>query len=88
MAVDAPPTPPAAEPAPAAQVAPAPAGGTFYVDAPEYRYAVTGNTLLPQARIEAILKAAERAPALISGEALRGSEFSRRLWLLRRAFGC
>jgi phytoene/squalene synthetase len=36
---------------------------------------------------QAILQAAERAPALISGEALRGSEFSRRLWLLRRAFG-
>ena len=65
MAVDAPPTPPAAEPAPAAQVAPAPAGGTFYVDAPEYRYAVTGNTLLPQARIEAILKAAATPKAAV-----------------------
>jgi len=65
MAVDVPPTPPAAEPAPAAQVAPAPAGGTFYVDAPEYRYSVTGNTLLPQARIEAILKAAATPKAAV-----------------------
>ena len=65
MAVDAPPTPPAAEPAPAAQVAPAPAGGTLFVDAPEFRYSVTGNTLLPPARIEAILKAAATPKAAV-----------------------
>lgn len=65
MAVDVPATPPAAEPAPAVQAAPAAAGATFYVDAPEFRYSVTGNTLLPQARIEAILKSAATPKAAV-----------------------
>lgn len=63
MAVDAAPPP---APAPAAvATAPAATGTSFYVDGDGYRYGVTGNTLLPQARIEAILKAAATPKAAI-----------------------
>jgi len=49
----------------AAATAPAAAGATFYVDGQGYRYSVTGNTLLPQAIIEAALKAAANPKAAV-----------------------
>lgn len=69
MAADVPSFPPAPETAPASAAvvasAPAAAGATFYVDGPEYRYAVAGNNLLPQATIEAILKTAATPKAAV-----------------------
>jgi hemolysin activation/secretion protein len=56
MAADLPPTTPDAAPA-TAVVAPAPAAAApIYVDANGYRYAVSGNTLLPREAIEAALR--------------------------------
>ncbi len=56
MAADLPPSTPDAAPV-AAVVAPAPAAATpIYVDANGFRYAVTGNTLLPREAIEAALR--------------------------------
>jgi len=54
---DLPATPPAE--APAAVVAPAPAASApIYVDGPEYRYSVVGNTLLSRAEVEKALLSA------------------------------
>ncbi len=64
MAVDAAPPPPAPAPPPVAE-APAAAGATFYVDGQGYRYSVTGNTLLPQATIVAVLQAAANPKAAV-----------------------
>ncbi|MET0210839.1 MAG: ShlB/FhaC/HecB family hemolysin secretion/activation protein [Burkholderiaceae bacterium] len=69
MAADVPSSPPASTPATVTAspvvTAPAPTGATFYVDGPEYRYAVSGNNLLPQATIEAILKTAATPKAAV-----------------------
>ena len=64
MAADAAPSPPAPVPD-AVTAAPAAAGATFYVDGQGFRYSVTGNTLLPQATIESILKAAATPKAAV-----------------------
>lgn len=64
MAVDATPPSPAPAPEAAAEAAAAP-GATFYVDGQGYRYAVTGNTLLPRATIVAALEAAATPKAAI-----------------------
>ncbi len=67
MALDAapPPAPPPDAAPEAAAAAPAAAGATFYVDGDGYRFAVSGNTLLPQATLVGILKTATSPKAAI-----------------------